>query len=163
YVKLPTGEFAIDPDEQVQGVVRLVFEQFERLGTIRKVLRYLRENGIRLGIRPANGPDRGRLEWRMANREGPAGRLPPPVYAGYYCYGRRRVDARRKKPGRPNTGRVLVPPEEYVALLPDRCPAYITKERYEAIQQRVAENRARAESKGAPREGPSLLAGLVFC
>jgi hypothetical protein len=50
-----------------------------------------------------------------------------------------------------------------VALLPDRLPAYVTRERYEAIQQRLAENRARAESRGAPREGASLLAGLVVC
>ena len=32
YVKLPTGEFALDPDEQVQSVIRLLFEQFERQG-----------------------------------------------------------------------------------------------------------------------------------
>jgi hypothetical protein len=50
-----------------------------------------------------------------------------------------------------------------VALLPDRLPAYVTQERYEAIQRRLQENRARAESKGAPREGASLLAGLVIC
>jgi DNA invertase Pin-like site-specific DNA recombinase len=37
YIKLPTGEFALDPDEQVQSVVRMVFDQFERLGTTRKV------------------------------------------------------------------------------------------------------------------------------
>src|SRR5262249_52419392 len=30
-------------------------------------------------------------------------------------------------------------------------------------QRRLAENRARAEFKGAPREGSSLLAGLVVC
>ncbi len=28
YIKLPTGEFALDPDEQVQGVVRLLFAEF---------------------------------------------------------------------------------------------------------------------------------------
>src|SRR5262249_15440569 len=49
------------------------------------------------------------------------------------------------------------------ALLPDRCPAYITKERYAAIQRRLSENRARVECKGAPREGPSLVAGLLSC
>jgi DNA-binding transcriptional MerR regulator len=163
YIKHPTGEFALDPDEQVQGFVRLVFDQFERLGTIRKVLHYLLENSIRAGVRPATGPNRGQLEWRTPNREMLARLLHHPIYAGYYCYGRRRVDARRKKPGRPNTGRVVVRPEEYVALLPDRCPAYVTKERYEAIQKRVGENRARSEAKGAPREGPSLLAGLIFC
>src|SRR5262249_29393203 len=81
----------------------------------------------------------------------------------YYCYGRRQTDARRKKPGRPGSGRVVVAPEQYVALLADRLPAYITKERYEANQRRLIENQARAASKGAPREGSSLLAGLVFC
>jgi hypothetical protein len=163
YIKLPTGAFAIDPDEQVQAVVRLVFDQFERLGTIRKVLAYFLDNGIRLGIRPANGPQRGQLQWRTPLQETLSRILHHPIYAGYYCYGRRRVDARRKKPGRPSTGRVLVPPDQFVALLPDRCPAYISRECYEAIQRRVAENRSRSESKGAPREGPSLLAGLLVC
>jgi DNA invertase Pin-like site-specific DNA recombinase len=62
YIKLPTGAFALDSDEQVQAVVRLVFDQFERLGTIRKVLRYLRAHGIRMGIRPHAGPNWGQLE-----------------------------------------------------------------------------------------------------
>ena len=52
---------------------------------------------------------------------------------------------------------------EYLALIPDKVPAYITRERYDANQRRLAENRARIEYKGAPREGPSLLAGLVVC
>src|SRR5437764_8955689 len=30
YAKLQTGSFALDPDEQVQTVIRLLFEQFER-------------------------------------------------------------------------------------------------------------------------------------
>ncbi len=163
YVKLPTGEFALDPDEQVQGVVRLVFDQFERLGTVRRVVRHLRAHGIRVGIRPHSGPNRGQLEWRMPTRDNIGGILSHPTYAGYYCYGRRPLDARRKKPGKPGSGRVVVPPEEYVVLLPDRLPAYITKERHEVIKQRLAENRARSESKGAPREGSSLLGGLVVC
>jgi DNA invertase Pin-like site-specific DNA recombinase len=163
YVKLPTGEFAIDPDEQVQGVVRLVFDQFDRLGTVRKVLRHFRAQGIRIGVRPHAGPNRGQLEWRAPTRDAIAGILTHPAYAGYYCYGRRQVDARRKKPGQPGSGRVKVAPEDYVALLPGRLPAYVTQERYEAVQRRLRENRARAESKGPPREGESLLAGLVVC
>jgi DNA invertase Pin-like site-specific DNA recombinase len=163
YIKLPTGEFALDPDEQVQAVVRLVFEQFDRLGTVGKVLRYFQGNGIRVGVRGRTRANRGQLEWRTPIRRTITGILKHPIYAGFYCYGRHRVDARRKKPGRPSTGRVLVQPESYLALLPGRCPAYITQEHHEAIQRRIAENRARAESKGAPREGPSLLAGLVSC
>src|SRR5919205_995823 len=32
YIKLPTGDFALDPDEQVQSIIRLLFDQFERQG-----------------------------------------------------------------------------------------------------------------------------------
>jgi hypothetical protein len=48
-------------------------------------------------------------------------------------------------------------------LIPDRFPAYITWERFAAIQRRLADNRAIAEALGAPREGPSLLVGLLVC
>ena len=163
YVRSPVGGFDLDPDEQVRAVVRMVFDQFERLGTIRKVLRYLIANDIRLGIRPHAGPNRGQLEWRTATRETVSDILHHPIYAGYYCFGRRQADPRRRKPGRRWSGRVLVTPDEYLALIPDKVPAYITREQYDANQRRIAENRARIESKGAPREGPSLLAGLVVC
>jgi hypothetical protein len=92
--------------------VRLVFDQFERLGTVRKVLRYFLAHGIRVGVRPHAGPTRGQLEWRVPTRDTIAGILSHPAYTGYYCYGRRRTDARRKKPGHPGAGRVLVAPEE---------------------------------------------------
>ena len=163
YVRSPDGGFDFDPDEQARTVVRMVFDQFERLGTIRKVLRYLLANDIRIGIRPHAGPNRGQLEWRTATRDTVADILRHPIYAGYYCFGRRQTDPRRRKPGRRGSGRVVVPPDEYLALIPDKVPAYITRDQYDANQRRLAENRARIESKGAPREGPSLLAGLVVC
>jgi hypothetical protein len=47
--------------------------------------------------------------------------------------------------------------------VPERCPAYIPWEQYEANLARLAANRARAESLGAVRNGPALLAGLVAC
>lgn len=163
YVRSPDGGFEFDSDEQVRTVVRMVFDQFERLGTIRKVLRYLLTNDIRVGIRPHAGPNRGQLEWRAPTRDTVAVILRHPIYAGYYCFGRRQIDPRRRKPGQRWSGRVLVTPEEYLALIPDKVPAYITRDQYDANQRRLAENRARIESKGAPREGPSLLAGLVVC
>ena len=51
YVRRPSGEVVLDPDEQAQHVVRLVFGTFRRLGTLNAVLRYL------VGARgPAAGP-----------------------------------------------------------------------------------------------------------
>ena len=68
YVRLPSGEWAIDPDEQVQATVRLIFDQFDREATLHGLLRYLIHHGIRVPVRPAHGPNRGQLEWRRPNR-----------------------------------------------------------------------------------------------
>jgi DNA invertase Pin-like site-specific DNA recombinase len=163
YVKLPSGEFAIDPDEQVQAVVRLVFDTFDRQGTLRGVLRYLIQHGITVPIRPHAGPNRGNLEWRRPTCDAIRTILTHPLYAGTYAYGFRQIDPRRKDPQKRGSGRVVKKPEDYHALIPDHCPAYITAERFERNQRRLAENRAHAASKGVPREGPSLLGGLLFC
>jgi hypothetical protein len=43
----------------------------------------------------------------------------------------------------------------------DRCPAYITRERFERTQRQLADNQARQESRGVPRGGAALLPGLL--
>ena len=163
YVRVLTGELAMDPDEQVQAVVRLIFDKFDQLGSLNAVLQYLVRHGIRMGIRPHAGPERGQLQWRGPNRQTLRNLLHHPLYAGAYSWGRRAVDPRRKVPGRPATGRTVVRAEQCAVLLKDRCPAYITWERYQANRRRLAENQNRAHTAGPPREGPSLLAGLVVC
>jgi len=161
YIKLPTGAFALDPDEQVQGVIRLLFDQFERQGSINGLLHYLVEHDIRMPIRPHHGPNRGQLQWRRPNRVTLQYLLHHPIYAGYYRWGHRACDPRRKVGGRPGTGRTVRSPEECLVLLEGRCPAYITAERFWANQQRLQANRA-ASLKGV-RRGPSLLGGLLVC
>ena len=163
YIRGPSGALELDPDEQVQGVVRLVFDKFDELGSIHSVLMYMVRHDMSIGIRPHRGEDRGRLQWRRPNRQTLASMLKHPVYAGAYSWGRRRTDPRRKLPGRPATGRVTVPPEHCAVLIKDRCPAYITWDRFVAIRNRLQQNRARSDTWGAARDGPSLLAGMVVC
>jgi len=163
YVKLPTKEFALDPDAQVQSVIRLIFDLFDQLGTIHGVLAYLVDHGIRMPIRPHAGPNRSQLEWHRPNRVTLQNLLHHPIYAGYYRWGHRAIDPRRKVPGRPGTGRTLRQPKDCLVLLEGRCPAYITVARYWANQQRLEANRARAACLGAARHGPSLLGGLLVC
>jgi DNA invertase Pin-like site-specific DNA recombinase len=55
YVKSASGQLDKDPDAQVQTVVRLLFEQFERLGTVSGLLRYLVREGIHIPVRPHFG------------------------------------------------------------------------------------------------------------
>jgi DNA invertase Pin-like site-specific DNA recombinase len=163
YVRQPGRGLALDPDEQAQQVVRLVFDQFDRQGSLHGLLRYLVHHGIRLPVRPHYGPDRGKLEWHRPNRETLQNMLHHPTYAGYYRHGHRAVDPRRKVPGRRGTGRTINKPEDCSVLLEDRCPAYITPERFWANQERLAANRARTEAAGAVRQGPSLLGGILRC
>lgn len=163
YLKQPSGEVVLDPDEQVQAVVRLIFDEFDRQGTVHGVLRYLIAQGIRLPIRLQTLSKRGQLEWRQPARETLRHLLLHPIYAGVYSYGYRPVDPARQQPGRRSTGRLSGSLNNCLVFLKERLPAYISWERYEANQQRLAANRARAESPGAVRQGPALLAGIVWC
>ena len=163
YVREPGGGLALDPDEQAQQVVRTVFDQFDRQGTLHGLLRYLVHHAVRLPVRPHSGPNRGKLEWHRPNRETLQNMLHHPVYAGYYRHGHRALDPRRKVPGRPATGRTINKPEDCTVLLEGRCPAYIAPERFWANQERLAANRARSDAAGAVRQGPSLLGGILRC
>jgi DNA invertase Pin-like site-specific DNA recombinase len=163
FVRLPGAGMALDPDEQARDVVRLIFDKFDELGTVSALLRYLVHNRVLLPVRPHFGPDRGQLRWRRPNRVTLTFLLHHPIYAGAYSHGRRPTDPRRKVPGRPATGRRLLPMGQWEVLIRDQLPGYISWERYEANLQRLARNRARAAAMGAPRDGDSLLAGVVFC
>jgi DNA invertase Pin-like site-specific DNA recombinase len=163
YLKRSKSELALDPDEQVQAVVRLIFDQFDRQGTLHGLLRYLVHHQIRLPVRPHGGPDQGQLQWRRPCRETLQNLLHHPIYAGAYRYGHRPCDARRKQPGRPGTGRRICGSEDCLVLIRDRFPAYISWERFQANQQRMQANRTQHEACGAPREGAALLKGLLHC
>ncbi len=163
YVRRASGEVTFDPDEQVQHVVRLIFRKFEALGTLNAVLQYLVRHQIQVGIRVRTGLAKGDLEWHRPNRMTLQNLLKNPIYAGAYAYGRRQVDRRKQHPGRPSTGRVVIDPAEWFVLRQDRFPAYITWEQYERNLARLKANQARADEVGAPRRGPSLLAGLLTC
>lgn len=163
YVRLPSGEWAIDPDEQVQATVRLIFDEFDRQGTLQGLLRYLAAHAILIPVRPISGANRGNLEWRRPNRMTLQNLLHHPSYAGAYRFGHRETDPRRRVAGRAGTGRRHRRPEECLVLIHDRLPAYITWERFCANQDRLEANRAKNDRPGAPGRGPSLLAGLLRC
>src|SRR5207253_10079510 len=64
YLKLSSGKVVLDPDEQVRATVGLLFAKFEELGSVSGVLKYFAKQGIKLGIRPHDGPNRGEVQWR---------------------------------------------------------------------------------------------------
>jgi DNA invertase Pin-like site-specific DNA recombinase len=161
YVRRPSGEVIQDPDEHVRGVVNLVFEQFERKGTVNALLMSLARSGVKIPVRVVTGPSKGEIEWRRPNRTTLQSMLRNPIYAGAYAFGRTWTDARKKEPGRPGSGRRWVPREDWPVLLKGKIPAYIAWEQYEANLDQLQANRPIV--MGAPRRGAALLSGLITC
>jgi hypothetical protein len=119
------------------------------------------ENGIRLGVRARTRPNRGELEWRTPIRHTITSILRDPIYAGYYRYGRTRMDPRRKKPGRPQTGRVLLPRESCLAAARPTSPRSATR-RTSAGSPRTGRGPSPRGTAGRPLTvgGPGLLCPL---
>jgi DNA invertase Pin-like site-specific DNA recombinase len=161
YIKRPSGEIIKDPDEQVQLIISLVFELFDKFSTINAVLAYFVKNKILMPDRVRTGLEKGELVWRRPNRPTLGNLLHNPIYAGAYVYGRRPTDPRKKKPGRPATGRTVAKPSEWEVLIKDKLPAYITWEQYERNLRQLEANSM--QGIGVPRQGPSLLSGLLIC
>ena len=139
YLKHTSGQVTFDPDEQAQGVVRLIFDRFDRQGTVHGILRHLIANGIRLPVRSQSVRNRGALEWRQPSRETIRQILRHPIYAGAYRHGHRPTDSRRQSAGHPKSGRGSgLAAEDCLVFLKDRFPAYISWDRFEANQQRLA-------------------------
>ncbi len=162
YVLRPSGEVALDPDEQVRSTIRLVFDVFERRRSARGVLRCLVEHAIQLPDRVRSGAHKGEVRWNRPNHATLGDMLRHPAYAGAYVYGRRRMDARAQRPGQPHSGRrFLRDPALWTVLRRDCWPAYIDWQTYARNQAQMAANRIGHD--GVPRGGPALLAGLVRC
>ena len=163
YIHSPTGEIILDPDEQVQVVVRLMFQKYEEFGTVNGVLRYMAQHDVRFGMRSYRRECQGELEWHRATQSTIHHLLTNPLFAGVYAYGRRQADPRKQKPGHRGTGRVNVPQQQWHACLEQHVPAYISWEQYQQNLARLKANQNRANQPGAVRTGAALLPGLLFC
>jgi DNA invertase Pin-like site-specific DNA recombinase len=163
YVKSPSGEVVLDPDEQVRGVVQLVFDKFEELGTVNGVFRYLRQNKIQLGFRCKLRSKRGQLQWRNPTATRILAMLRHPIYAGAYAYGLHRHGRKNPVTGEITEGKTFLPPDEVRVLIQGRVPPYISWGQYLANQQRINENRSLPNSPGSARCGRALLSGLIVC
>ncbi len=161
YVRDLAGAVIKDPDAQAQAIIETIFEQFSRRRTINGVLQSLVSHHLTLPFRIRSGAQTGQLQWRRPNRITLSNLLHNPIYAGAYVYGRHPTDPRRCKPGRPATGRIVAAQEDWMVLLKDRLPAYISWAQYEANLAQLAANTAQAG--GVARPGVSLLSGRLIC
>src|SRR5579864_8146065 len=91
---LPVGfvfegdKIVLDPDREVQGAVRMVFDLFEREGTAYSTVRRFQELGLRFPRRAYGGAWDGKLLWGRLTHSRVLGILANPSYAGTYVFGR---------------------------------------------------------------------------
>jgi DNA invertase Pin-like site-specific DNA recombinase len=162
-VRLADGHVALDPDQQVQRAITLVFARFRALGSCQKVLRALRDEGVRLPRRQTAGPEVGQLLWKPPTEGAVYEILRNPAYAGAFVYGRHGPHPQRA-PGQSGR-RIMRPIEEWPVVHRDAYPAYLNWEEFLAIQARLRDNASSfaRRARAAPRAGSALLAGLVAC
>jgi DNA invertase Pin-like site-specific DNA recombinase len=159
------GEITLNPDEEVQARLRLVFDLFRALQTAKAVMRELRRHGLLLPVRPLHGPAPHAVVWVPADSARVLQILQNPSYAGAYVYGRHRQDPLRRRTGAARSATVRVAVEQWPVCLRDAHPGYIGWEEFVANQKRLAGNVARhaAARPGAPRRGWALLQGIAVC
>lgn len=163
--RLPSGDVVLNPDQEVQARLRLVFDAFAERGSAGAVVRYLVQHQLPLPSRPLRGPAPHETRWDAATSSLVLAILHNPAYAGAYGYGRSARDPTRAAPGRPGTGIVRRPMDEWTVLLHDRYPAYLSWEAFMANQAQLEANQtAYLEGRpGAPRRGEALLQGIALC
>jgi DNA invertase Pin-like site-specific DNA recombinase len=162
-IRLPVGYVwgegegvRMDPDERVQEAIHLFFRSFERLGSLGAVARYYEANRLLFPRRDGWGDPQAVLTWGQLAISRTATLLHNPIYAGVYAYDR-------------NSGKEVDPEEPLSGgriLMRDSHPGYIAWQQYEANCTRQLCNRQvyrGMRNKGTPREGRSLLQGILLC
>ena len=152
----------LDPDAQVQESLHHFFRTFRRTGSAMATIKAFRAEAIRFPRRLRRGVPKGDLLWGEITHSRALQILHNPRYAGAFFFGRTR---QRKLPD--GRGRFeQLPRDEWVALLPNAHPGYLSWEEFEENQRRLRENSAahgEDRSRSPAREGPALLQGLVLC
>src|SRR6266853_156920 len=156
------AQLVMDPDQQVQQSVRVLFETFRRTGSAMATEKFFAGQGLQFPRRVHTGANKGDTVWAGLEHSRVLRILHNPRYTGAFVYGR--THTRKTVDGDCIIERV--PPEEWEVLIREKHAGYIDWEEYERNQRLLRDN---CQSYGAdrrkspPREGPALLQGLLVC
>jgi len=160
YIWDEAGRMQITPNDEVVQAIRLVFDRFDQLGTVHQTHVSLVGDDI---LFPVQSGARGDVNWQVPSYRNIHSLLINPIYAGVYAYGRRQTYESLDENHNPIKRQRQVEREQWHAFIEDHHPGYISLETFERNQQRIAENRRSDATTGAPREGESLIHGLLLC
>lgn len=157
------GAVALDPDQQIQQSIRLLFDTFREIGSATAVVRRFLREGIRFPRRIRRGIGKGDVVWGSIEHCRVIQILHNPRYAGAYVYGRTRGV---RKADLKSTTQHKVSRENWQVLIRDAHPGYISWDEFERNEQTLRDNVAGWSPTGrgrAPREGSALLQGRLIC
>src|SRR5215831_1887194 len=169
---LPVGfvyaddKIVIDPDMEVQGAVRAVFELFSKEGTAYGVVCRFQEAGLRFPRRSYGGVWDGKIIWGRLTHSRVLGMLANPSYAGMYVFGRYQYRRQISPEGVVHKRTHAVDMTDWRVRLKEHHEGYITLEEFLKNQERLEKNRTNGEEmvlSGPAREGLALLQGLLLC
>ena len=156
------GRVVLDPDAQVRASLRHFFATYRRTGAARTTVKTLRDENVLMPRRIRTGARKGELVWGPFEHWRALQLLHNPRYAGAFFFGRFR--SRKLADGTMKVD--AVPRTEWHTLLPGAHEGYISWEDYET-NQRLLHEQAQAHGhdrrRSPPREGPSLLQGMILC
>jgi DNA invertase Pin-like site-specific DNA recombinase len=162
FIYNPDGKLMIDPDQQVQQSVRVLFETFRRTGSAMATVKYFAEQGLLFPRRVHTGANKGDTMWAGLEHSRVLRILHNPRYTGAFVYGR--THTRKTVEG--DCVIEHVPQEEWEVLIREKHAGYIDWDEYERNQRRLQDNcqaYGADRRKSPPREGPALLQGLLIC
>ncbi len=162
----PLGHIVLDPDEQVQHAVRLIFTLFEHHGSAMAVLRHFSSEGLRFPRRCREPGRQGELSWEPLQHGRVLSILHNPLYAGAYVFGRRQQTRVQSADGLAVKVQVHQRKRaDWPIVLKEAHPGYISWDQFLRNQARLDSNRTCRfdEQPGAVREGGALLQGIVIC
>lgn len=157
------GHVVLDPDQQIQASVRLLFETYRQTGSASATVRRFTSEGWSFPQRIRRGLGKGEVLWGAIDHSRVIEILHNPRYAGAFAYGRcRTVPSKNLK----SMVQVKVARENWQVLIKQAHPGYIEWEEFERNEKTLERNTAgwSAEGRGGvPREGVALLQGRVVC
>lgn len=165
YVYDSTGSVILHPSPEVRQAVRLVFDQYDRLGSAAAVARYFRANNLLIPGHYYKYSSDGKAKLVQLRHHRTLAMLRNPTYAGMYVYGKSRGDIQIVSTENLQTvkRRKTVPHEEWAVTIRDAHEAYISEDRFWRNVQRLKDSRRLPSTPGVACRGSALLQGLVRC
>ena len=151
YEQIVKGRWEEDRDGSVREAIGAVFQHFDTLGTVGRVLRFYVENDLKLPVRYA-----GEVRWLRPNRTRIHHILTNPAFKGTYTLGRHSIKCGTDHADGRRTD------ETGVIVVPDHHEPYIDPATWDRIQERLRSNQF-AKERQPPGGGPALCQGIIRC